>query len=169
MVRDDLDNIPEVPLPPGIEVRPVRREDLRRIWDAAREALRDENNFFEENWDEQAFKRLPSERLFTPELWQIAWDGEEVVGGVHNFVDRAENESLGRKWGHTEHIFVRRQWRGRGVARALISRSLKVVKEQGMEAATLDVDAENPSRALKLYESLGYRMCREFTFYRKPL
>ena len=169
MVRDGLDSLSEFALPYGIEVRPVRPQDVRKIWDAAKEALRDENSFFEENWDDLAFEKLSSDPLFTPELWQIAWDGDEVVGGVHNIIDRAENEGLGRKWGHTEQIFVRRQWRNRGIAKALITRSLKVIRDNGMDAATLDVDAENPSRALQLYESLGYRMCRQFTFYRKGL
>lgn len=169
MVRENLHDIPDYPLPEGMEIRPVTPENLRTIWDAAKEALRDENNFTEENWDDLAFERLPSDHRFQPELWQIAWDGDEVVGGVHNIIDRAENEGLGRKWGHTEQIFVRRNWRGRGIARALIARSLKVVRDCGMEAATLDVDVANPSRALRVYESLGYRMCREFTFYRKSL
>ena len=169
MVREGLENIPDMPLPEGVEVRPVRPEDMRKIWDAAKEALRDENSFFEENWDELAWEKLASDPKCTPELWQIAWEGDEVVGGVHNIIDRAENEGLGRKWGHTEQIFVRRAWRNKGIAKALIARSLKVVRDAGMEAATLDVDSQNPSRALHLYESLGYRVCRQFTFYRKDL
>ncbi|OGS43391.1 MAG: hypothetical protein A3K76_05430 [Euryarchaeota archaeon RBG_13_57_23] len=169
MVRDGLDRIPELPLPPGIEVRPVRPQDVRKIWDAAKEALRDDKSFSEENWGDLAFEKLSGDPRFTPELWQIAWDSDEVVGGVHNFIDRTENEGLGRKWGHTEHIFVRRRWRNRGIAKALIARSLKVIRDAGMDAATLDVDAENPSRALQLYEGLGFRMCRQFTVYRKGL
>lgn len=169
MVRDGLDKIPEFKLPDGVEVRPVRPQDVRKIWDGAKEALRDENSYFEENWDDLAFENLFSDPLFTPELWQIAWDGDEVVGGVHNIIDRTENEGLGRKWGHTEQIFVRRPWRNKGIAKALIARSLKVIRDNGMDAATLDVDAENPSRALHLYESLGYRRVRQFTFYRKGL
>jgi GNAT superfamily N-acetyltransferase len=169
MVRENLDDIPDIPLPPGIEVRPVRREDLRRIWDAAKEALRDENSFTEENWSDEAFENLRTDRLFTPLLWQIAWEGDQVVGGVHNIIDPVENETLGRKWGHTEQIFVRREWRNRGIAKALIARSLGVVRDSGMDAATLDVDSQNPSRAVKLYESLGYCVRRDFTFFRKRL
>lgn len=52
---------------------------------------------------------------------------------------------------------------------ALIARSLKVVRDEGMEAAALDVDSDNPSGALKLYESLGYKLEMEFTFYKKPI
>ena len=48
-------------------------------------------------------------------------------------------------------------------------KSLKLLKTRGMEYATLDMEAENPSGALRLYESLGYKKDREFIFYRKPL
>jgi hypothetical protein len=32
MVRPTLDDIPDLPLPPGVQVRPVRPEDVRTIW-----------------------------------------------------------------------------------------------------------------------------------------
>lgn len=38
-----------------------------------------------------------------------------------------------------------------------------------MEYATLDMEAVNPSGALRLYASLGYKNNGEFIFYRKPL
>jgi len=169
LVRPDLDNIPDIPLPPGIEVRPVVPDHYHKVWDAAVEALKDENSFLEERNDEKAYQRQLAASTFSPQLWQIAWDGDEVVGGVHNYIDEEENKAYSRKWGHTEKIFVRRPWRNRGIAKALIARSLKVVRDMGMEAATLDVDSDNPSGALKLYESLGYRLEGEFTFYKKPI
>jgi mycothiol synthase len=169
MLRSNLKDVPDLPLPEGIEVRPVEQEDLRKIWDSAREAFRDGREFTEENWSEQEYNRRCKAATFMPELWQIAWEGEEVVGGVHNYIDKAENEAFNRKWGHTEQIFVRRPWRKRGIAAALIARSLETLGEHGMTEATLDVDTENPSGALRLYKGLGYRPYSEFTFYRKPL
>jgi mycothiol synthase len=168
MLREDLDHIPDLPLPEGVEVRPVQPEHIRKIWDATREAIMDENSFSYENWGEEAFERYKASPRFQPHLWQVAWDGDEVVGGVHVFVDEAENREKSRKWGHTEEVTVRRPWRGRGVAKALLTRSLRVLREHGMEAATLDVDSDNPSGALKLYESLGFRAVRQFTIYRRP-
>jgi mycothiol synthase len=35
MVRPDLDDIPDLPLPDGVEVRPARPEEYRKIWDAS--------------------------------------------------------------------------------------------------------------------------------------
>ena len=66
-------------------------------------------------------------------------------------------------------IFVRRRWRNRGIAKAFISRSLRILNEHGMTEATLDVDTENPSGALRLYESLGFKPYSEFTYCRKQL
>jgi GNAT superfamily N-acetyltransferase len=169
LTRPNLDNVPDFPLSAGIEVRPVLPEHYRRIWDASAEALRDENSYLEERHDERAFQRQLEAATFSPRLWQIAWDGDEVVGGVHNFIDAEENKEFNRKWGHTEKIFVRRPWRNKGIAKALIARSIRVLKEEGMEAATLDVDSNNPSGAYKLYRGLGYELQEQFTFYKKPI
>jgi mycothiol synthase len=62
---------------------------------------------------------------------------------------------------------VRRPWRRRGLARALIARSLQVLKDQGMTEACLGVDAQNPNGARHLYESMGFCSVKEFVTYRK--
>jgi len=48
MVRSNLRDVLDLPLPEGFEVRSVRQQDLRRIWDSAREAFRDGREFTEE-------------------------------------------------------------------------------------------------------------------------
>jgi mycothiol synthase len=167
MVRADLKDVPDLPLPRGLQGRPVRPGHLLRIRDAAQEAFRDqwgetesEGAWFEE-WQEAP--------TFNPELWQVAWDGDEVAGMVLNFVDQAENREYGRRRGYTEGISVRRPWRRRGLARALLARSLRLLNDQGMEEAALGVDAENPNGALRLYESMGFQTVKCHTTYRKPL
>jgi ribosomal protein S18 acetylase RimI-like enzyme len=64
---------------------------------------------------------------------------------------------------------VRRPWRRRGLARALLTRSLKMFQDMGMEEAALGVDTENLSGALRLYESVGFRAVKRQTIYRKAL
>jgi mycothiol synthase len=64
---------------------------------------------------------------------------------------------------------VRPPWRRRGLARALIARSLQDLKDYGMEEAELGVDSENESAAFRLYESMGYRTFSIDTWYRKPM
>lgn len=99
----------------------------------------------------------------------MAWEGDEVVGMVLNFIDTKENLAFGRKRGYTENIAVRRPWRRRGIARALIATSLRMLKERGMEEAALGVDTQNLSGALRLYESLGYQPVKQFITYRKGM
>ncbi len=169
MLRSLAEPIPDLPLPRGVEVRATREEHYRPVWEATREAMRDERTFTEERWNDEAYERSMKDPTFSPDIWQIAWEGDQVAGGVHNYIDEDENSELKRKWGHTEQIFVRRPWRRKGLAHALIARSLKLLKEKGLEYATLDMESENPSGALRLYESLGYRKDKEFIFYRKPL
>ncbi len=74
-----------------------------------------------------------------------------------------------QKRGWTDPICVRRPWRGQGLARALIMRSLRLLQEQGMLEACLGVDTHNPNGALQLYETCGYRQINSSTTYRKPL
>jgi mycothiol synthase len=167
MVRPDLENIPDLPLPSGLEVRPVQPEHRRQIWDASQEAFRDHWGYIPE--PDEEYEKLLADPNVDPSLWQVAWDGEEVAGMVQNFILKEENQEYNRKRGYTEGICTRRPWRKRGLARALIARSLSMLKELGMEEAALGVDAENISGALRLYESMGYRMDRRHANYRKSL
>lgn len=88
---------------------------------------------------------------------------------VRNYIDERENEEYGRKRGYTENISVRRPWRRRGLARALIAESFLFLRDLGMEEAALGVDAENLSGALRLYESMGFEQVKRWTDYRKNL
>jgi GNAT superfamily N-acetyltransferase len=101
-------------------------------------------------------------------MWQVAWDGDEVAGLVINSIIPVENEETGELVGWLDSVATRRPWRGRGVASALIARSLAVLRERGMEIASLGGDVENPTGALGLYESFGFRPTRRWAFYRKP-
>ncbi|MDX9956076.1 MAG: GNAT family N-acetyltransferase [Anaerolineae bacterium] len=65
--------------------------------------------------------------------------------------------------------YVRPQWRGRGLAGALIAHSLQLLKTQGATEVELGVDAENESAAFRLYERLGYRTYSVDTWYRKRM
>ena len=167
MLRPDLENIPDLPLPPGVEVRPVQPEHVRLIWEATNEAFRDHWGYIPDPWEE--FERLQNESDFDPTLWRVAWQGDQVAGMVLSFINKEENKVNGRKRGYTENICVRRPWRKQGLAKALIALSLRALKERGMTEAGLGVDAENTSGALHLYEHMGFRVIKRNTIYRKQL
>lgn len=165
MVRPDLDNIPEASLPEGLEVRPVKPEHMRAIYDAAVEAFRDHWGYVPPS--EGDYENWLTEPVLDPSLWRVAWDGDQVAGSVQSFIDAGENAEYGRLRGYTEGISVRRPWRRRGVARALLVQSLHAIRERGMQEAALSVDSQNLNQAFALYESVGFRRVNSYSFYRK--
>jgi ribosomal protein S18 acetylase RimI-like enzyme len=159
--------LPEAPMPPGLVVRPVRDEDVRKVLLACDEAFRD-------NWGyspltEDAIQHWTEEPTYDPSLWKVAWAGDEIAGGVLNYVDRQENLEYARKRGYTEPIWVRRPWRRRSLARSLLTQSIEMFRDMGMEEIALGVDVQNPHGALCLYERVGYQVDRRHTVYRKPM
>ncbi|MEW5872177.1 MAG: GNAT family N-acetyltransferase [Chloroflexota bacterium] len=165
MVRSDLGQVPEAPMPPGLEVRPVAPEHYRAILEASKEAFRDHWGYSETM--EPTLEQFLEDPNFDPSLWRVAWQGEQVAGMVLSYIDPRENAEYNRKRGWTENICVRRPWRKRGLARSLLVQSLVAVRERGMTEAALGVDTQNVSGALHLYESVGFRPVKRFSNYRK--
>lgn len=171
MVRP-LDAVPELELgrlPEELEVRPVQPDHMRQIWDAEAEVNQELFEYVAELWTEEKYPAWLSDTSHTTHLWQVAWDGDQVAGMVLPRIDEEANRGRARKRGHTEHIFVRRPWRGRGLAKALLVRSLRLLKEQGMDEAELGVDSENDNGAFGFYQRLGYVAERTDIWLRKPL
>jgi mycothiol synthase len=168
MHRDLTMPIPNLDLPAGIDIRPVRWPDqAREIHKAMDEAFRD--HYGHRPTTEVDFQSWLNWNMHQPERWQLAWSGDEIAGMAANTVFAEENKKFGRKIGWTDPIFVRRPWRKQGLAKALIARSLAALKEAGMDTAALGVDAQNPNGALALYESMGYRQVKRWISYRKEI
>jgi len=167
MVRPNLDDIGEVVLPEGVEIRPAEESHLRTIWEADNVAFRDHYGAMEGT--EAMYQRFLESPKRDESLWKIAWAGDEVVGQVKTYVDADENAEYGRKRGYTEDISTAREWRKQGIATALINASLEELARRGFEEAALGVHTENPHGALRLYEGLGYEITEMYVTYRKPV
>jgi mycothiol synthase len=163
MIRRGLDRVDDVPLPAGLEIRPIGRDraSLRPVFDADTEAFRD--HFGWVDGSDTAFEEVVGDPTLDPELWVVAFEGDEVAGGVLNGFHGSGDERQG--W--LESVFTRRPWRRRGLARALIARSLVLLRDRGVDAAYLGVDATNPNQALGLYESCGFSVASSATAYRR--
>ena len=162
-----LEIIPDQKMPEGLEVRPVHADHYRSIWEAQREVQMELFEVVAENWTDDRYESWLANPTHTPQLWQVAWDGDQVAGMVLPRIDEVENRELKRKRGYTEHVFVRQPWRKRGLATALVVRSLWALKEQGMQEAELGVDSENESGAFGFYHRLGYDTFSIDIWYRK--
>lgn len=161
-MRIDLDHDLEQPdWPEGITVATFLPEDARAVHAALNEA-------FEEEWGWHAlpFEEWREHRLEAPHtdlsLWFIAREGDQVAG-----VARCEDERDGGGW--IAAIGVRRPWRGRGVGRALLLHAFAAFRRRGDPHVGLGVDAENPTGATRLYESVGMRVIKEDVVFEKTL
>ena len=85
-------------------------------------------------------------------LWLVAWDGDEAVGGIEA-TETPSGAYMGDLW-------VRRPWRGRGIARALMLEECAELRRRGVRTAFFGVDAANATGALQLHASLGFRSVR---------
>lgn len=167
MERPDLEAIPPVPLPEGIEFRPAREEDLRAVFDVEVTAFRDHFGGIDDT--PEAYQRLVNDPRRELSLWVLAWHGDRIVGQARNRINRAQNEALGVSRGRVNAVAVRRDWRRQGIGRSIVAESLRVLKRAGVAGATLGVDAENPHGALGIYEGIGFRITKQGRIYRKEL
>jgi mycothiol synthase len=165
MVRPNLDDLPELPMPDGLEIRPVDISHAKAVWDGDVEAFQDHWGGFDGS--EEHLQRWLDNPNTDLSLWVVAFDGEEVAGGVINAIDPEQNAALGIQRGWLGSVFTRRQWRRRGLASALIAESFRRLRDRGMTSAGLGVDGDNPSGALGLYEGLGFRQEMRSTAWRK--
>ena len=167
MVRDLSDPIEPRDLPAGLEIRPVEPADHRRIWNADVEAFQDHWNSADRTEEDYlGWFAMPG---LDTSLWRVACDGPEVAGSVMTAIFAEENEILGVQRGWLEHISVRRPWRQRGLASALITEAMLGLRSIGLSEADLGVDSENPNGAVKVYEQLGFRVSRIARLYARPL
>jgi GNAT superfamily N-acetyltransferase len=165
MVRPALDGVDEPAPLDGLRLGGVRDDQLRQLWDADIEAFRDHWGGFDDS--DENYQRWVGDPKFDPSLFVIAWDGDEIAGGVINEINETENAAFNRRRGWLRSVFVRRPWRRRGLGLAIVLRSLQVLRERGMTSAGLGVDADNPTGAVRVYERAGFEVELRSTAYRK--
>ncbi len=158
----DLDGPRDPGTPPaGVEIRSVEAPaDLERAHAIFVEA-------FEDEW---GYRVIPFEEWralevdipgFDPSLWLLANEGGDAVGAL--------NASADKDRGWIGEIGVRRAWRGRGIGSALLRRSFATFAQRGTPRVLLNVDFENPTGAMALYEKVGMRAVRGYDVFEKPI
>ena len=70
---------------------------------------------------------------------------------------------------HIALVGTRPAARGRGIARAVIARSLRAAARAGYVTAELEVDADSLTGATRLYDALGFVREHVHGTYEKPV
>jgi mycothiol synthase len=84
-------------------------------------------------------------------------------------INAESNERDRRKEGLVDLLGTRRGHRRLGLGRAMLLEGLSRLKSAGMDTARIGVDATNPTGALGLYESVGFRKAITNVAYNKDL
>lgn len=82
---------------------------------------------------------------------------------------RSSHRSGDPTWGWVGTLGVRRPWRRRGLGLALLQHAFGEFRRRGMSRAGLDVDAENTTGAVALYEHAGMHVERRRDTFEKAL
>lgn len=148
--------IPEAPVAEGLELVTLEPS----LHEAARLA---HNDAFRDHWgseprDEESWRFTLEHPLARPDWSTAVLDraSGEVAGYQLASFDPDTAAERGFTEGYTELLGVRRAYRGRGIAQALLADAMRRFAGSGMDVASLDVDSENPTGALALYMGMGY-------------
>jgi ribosomal protein S18 acetylase RimI-like enzyme len=150
-------------LPEGIESREFRPGDERRVFEAVDEAFRDSWDHVPAVYEEWRHWALDRDD-FDPSLWWLARDEDEIAGFC---LCRPHETEQGMGW--VSSLGVRRAWRRRGIARALLLTSFHEFRRRGFARVALGVDADSLTGANLLYESAGMHPVRRYDLYEKEL
>lgn len=153
----------------GVRIRAVGRGadgmpdvgDLRSIHQVLEEAFSDHFNSHEETF-EAFVSRLREDPNHHWDHWWIAeiidgdspWPAGALVGSLIPGADPAEDTPPAGTY--VEYIGVLRSARGHGVATSLINTVIKDAAQRDRQEVALEVDADSPTGAQGLYESLGF-------------
>ena len=165
--------LPEAPgpltAPDGISIHAVRDEDeLNQFYFALWEA-------FEDHWGHvpEPFKNYADRmRVFVendpdmgPAMCLLALSDGQPAGAALCRRDAFGEPGLG--W--VNMLGVRRDWRKRGLGKALLLHSFDLLHSIGMSRVGLDVDSESLTGAPRLYQSVGLSTVRCSITYLKEL
>jgi mycothiol synthase len=165
--------IPELPFPDGLQLLSFAEGADRNIVELVRLA---HNDAFQDHWgseprDQESWQFTVSHPEFRSD-WSLALL-DTATGDVAAYQlashDPDSKTLLGHSEGYTDLLGVRRSWRGRGLAPALLAEAMRRYRAAGMENAGLGVDTENPSGALGLYERMGYEPTQRSIVFDLPL
>ena len=151
----------ERPAVPDVPVEVFDESIAREFHDALDEAFQDHWEHQSQGFDEW-WERHRANPGYDPSLWFLVRDGDDIAATCRNEANRNGG-------GYVAALGVRRPWRGKGYAKALLLHTFREFWDRGSTRVTLGVDAESPTGATHLYERVGMSVESENVVFEKLL
>ena len=139
---------PEPVLPPGLVLEGLRDDEYEAFYEALNESFAEHWEWHPDPFDEWLARRQGQHRDEHGAIWFVVRDGDELAAVSRNDASVAGG-------GYVGAIGVRPAWRGKGLAKALLYRTFAEFWRRGTTRVTLDVDSQNATGAVALYERVG--------------
>jgi mycothiol synthase len=163
MVGELEDDLPEPSWPPGVQVRTFdRARDEQRVFEVQEETFSDMWEYEPqpiEEWREWMYGARHD-----PALWFLA---ETDAGELAALCLCRTHDSADEDMGWISVLGVRRPWRRRGLALALLRLAFREFRARGRLRVGLGVDAESETGAVELYARAGMRPERRYETWEK--
>lgn len=128
--------------------------DLQTVHRMLEESFADHFNSYRESFPEFV-TRLREDPGHRWDHWRLAFVDDKPAGALVASV--LPENAAGVEGSYVDYIGVSRLARGRGVAKALLHSVISDAAARGRDRVGLEVDADSPTGADRLYESMGWR------------
>jgi mycothiol synthase len=150
--------------PAGVEIRTAAGDtDVTAVARVSSSAFKDHYGWAESSWEQtlERWKNFRSMDEWDDDLVFIAEIGGEAIGELVGIRSHGANMDTG----YIGSLGVLRAWRGKGLARSLLTRAFAEYQARGMHAVALDVDADSLTGATRLYSDVGMQPVRSETAF----
>lgn len=168
MVRPLATAIPVPQLPTGYRVQSLQPNQVEAWVEMFNQTFIDHWNFHPLTLAQRQYWMSDPDYDADLDLVALAPDGTFAAFCL-GYIYSQDNLRTGRNEGWIADLGTRRGFRQQGLGRAMLLTGLQHLKAKGVDTALLGVDAENPSGALRLYESGGFRQLFTSIAYCKVL
>jgi len=167
MHRDLSASLPQVQAPAGVQIAdytPYMAEHARLV----------RNESFRDHWGStetsaEGWAHFLAHRAFRPGLSYLAYEGPTPLGMLISHEYHAYRDQTGLRDLYIALVGTRAAGRKRGIATALLATALSAARAEGYDQASLGVDADSLTGAVRLYERVGFTVDNTRTAYQKEL